>query len=58
MIRYINIYPEYTSTTVYETYEAAREACGDLSGVKTIKLVENSTITKNDHGRNVIEEGI
>jgi len=58
MIRYLNIYPDYIGVTVYETYDAAREACGDLSGVKTIKLVENSTITKNDHGRNVIGEGI
>ena len=56
MTRYLNIYPDYIGVTVYETYDAAREACGDLSGVKTIKLVENSTITKNDHDRNVIEE--
>lgn len=58
MTRYLNIYPDYIGVTVYETYDAARKACGDLSGVKTIKLVENSTITKNDHGRNVIGEGI
>jgi hypothetical protein len=48
MIRYINIYPEYTSTTVYETYEAAREACGHDPRVKTIKLC--------DHAQNVIGE--
>lgn len=56
MTRYLNIYPDYTGVTVYETYEAARKACGDLPDVKTIKLVENSTITENDHGGNVIGE--
>jgi hypothetical protein len=39
VIRYLNIYPTFTSITVYESLEAARLACAYNPEVRTVKLV-------------------
>jgi hypothetical protein len=46
MTRYLNIYPNYTGVTVYETHEAARDACGDNPDVRTIALYESLDFRK------------
>lgn len=39
--KWINIYPAYATSLVYDSYEAARNGCGNSSKVYTVKLVED-----------------
>lgn len=49
--RYINIYPKYIATSVYETEEQARAACEDLPEVRTVKLEESRPRASQERNR-------